>query len=303
MSAGSYVWYGGVDDARFIEYVLSTAGQGGFPDPVRHPDKIRRHLAEGKLIKLWGMSDIVEQARERGLLQPIEAARAAINPAIAARAVDRLSLKYVGHGRWCYAFSFPGLNLLDAWQVTRYEVLRTKLASWMLPIMRLIPGWENCYIDRANLHVGGRESRYLRAVTMLTSQDIYRQDADAPTPPDTVGRSGAHDPGKNRLWVAYPIPYGMLVPRALDGVLCCTRAVGAEPHVALNAHRGIVPTIVVGQAAGTAAALAVQRGVAPRDVDLAQLQEVLRSADVVLDVERVAFDFEIPRDKVKRDIP
>jgi hypothetical protein len=46
--------------------------------------------------------------------------------------------------------------------------------------------------------------------------------------------------------------------------------VGAEPPVALNAHRGIVPTIVCGQAAGTAAALAVQAGVAPRDVDLGQ---------------------------------
>jgi hypothetical protein len=174
----------------------------------------------------------------------------------------------------------------------------------MLPVMRLIPGWEDCYIDRTNIYIGSRESRYLKAVKMLTKEDIFSpENATAPTPPDTVGRSGAHDPGKNRLRVACPIPYGMIVPAALDGVLCCTRAVGAQPRVALDAHRGIVPTVVVGQAAGTAAALAVQAGVVPRDVDLRQLQEALRGDDVVLDIERVEFDFEIPEEKIRRDIP
>jgi hypothetical protein len=152
--------------------------------------------------------------------------------------------------------------------------------------------------------MGGRESRYLKAVKMLTQEDIFApENRTEPTPPDTVGRSGAHDPGKNRLWAAYPIPYGMIVPQELDGVLCCTRAVGAEPRVALDAHRGIVPTIVVGQAAGTAAALAIQCGVQPRDVDLQQLQDVLRRDDVVLDTERVEFDFQIPEDKIRRDLP
>ena len=51
------------------------------------------------------------------------------------------------------------------------------------------------------------------------------------------------------------------------------------------------------------AALAVQAGVAPRDVDLRQLQEALRGDDVVLDVERVEFDFEIPEEKIRRDVP
>jgi hypothetical protein len=91
----------------------------------------------------------------------------------------------------------------------------------------------------------------------------------------------------------------MIVPERLDGVLCCARSVGAEPGVALNAHRGIVPTIVVGQAAGTAAALAVRAGVQPRDVNVHVLGEALRRDDVVLDAERVGFDFEIPKDRIR----
>ena len=135
---------------------------------------------------------------------------------------------------------------------------------------------------------------------MLTGEDVFSPtNGSTATPPDTVGRSGAHDPGKNRLRFAYPIPYGMIVPEKLDGVLCCARAVGAGPPVALNAHRGITPTIVVGQAAGTAAALAVKAGVQPRDVDLSALQTALRQDDVVLDAETMEFDFEIPEDKIK----
>lgn len=301
ISPGYYVWFAGIDDERYIEYLLSTPGQGGYPDPVQYPDKVRRHIREGKLVKVWGLSEILERAEDLGLLDPIRA----LLPDMPPRAYRGLSMKYVGNARWCCSLAGPRtLNLLDAWDLTRYDLLRAKFTSLMLPVMRLIPGWEECYIDRSNIYPGGRESRYLKAVRMLTVEDIFDpQNATSPTPADTVGRSGAHDPGKNRLWVAYPIPYGMIVPASLDGVLCCTRAVGAEPRVALDAHRGIVPTIVVGQAAGTAAALAVQAGVEPREVDLGRLQDALRRDDVVLDVERVEFDFEIPEDKIRRDLP
>jgi hypothetical protein len=298
MSASFYVWYGGVDNEKYVEYVLSTPGQGGYPDPQKYPDKVRRHICEEKLVKIWGLGQIVERANELGLLDPIGEILSAVDGGAhrGPRRIEGISMKYVGNARWCCSFGgFRGLNLLDAWMLTEYEVLRIKLANMMLPVMRLIPGWENCYVARTNIHMGGRESRYLKAVRMLTEEDVFSPANETGlTPLDTVGRSGAHDPGKNRLKVAYPIPYGMLIPEKLDGVLCCTRAVGAEPPVALNAHRGIVPTIVVSQAAGTAAALAVQAGVDPRDIDLRQLQDMLRKDDVVLDVERVEFDFEIP---------
>ena len=301
INVGYYVWYGGVDNEKYIEYILNTPGQGGYPDPLKYPDKVRKHIREGKLVKIWGLREILEKAKGLGLLDPIEKALSGL-PSPPSRG---LSMKYVGDARWCCSFGgFRGLNLLDTWELTRCEILRTKLTNLLLPVMRLIPGWEGCYIARTNSYMGSRESRYLKAVKMLTKEDIFApENRTESTPPDTVGRSGAHDPGKNRLWVAYPIPYGMIVPKKLDGVLCCARAVGAEPRVALDAHRGIVPTIVVAQAAGTAAALAIQCGVQPRDVDLQQLQDALRRDDVVLDVETVEFDFQIPEDKVRHDLP
>jgi hypothetical protein len=297
MSPGCYIWFGGVDNEQYVDYLLDAAEQGGYPDPQEYPEKLRQHMREEKLIKVWGLSEIVEQADAMGLLQPIEEALREAGREV--KLPKGLSMKYVGNSRWCTGLSgLRGLNLLDAWQVTEFEILRDKLIQALLPVMRLIPGWEDCYIARTNIHIGGRESRYLKAERMLTTDDIFFQDRESvATKPDTVGRSGAHDPGKNRLRVAYPIPYGMLVPKKLDGTLCCTRAVGAEPPVALNAHRGIVPTIVVGQAVGTAAALAAAAGVEPRSVDLERLQDTLREDDVVLDVERVSYDFKVPVDK------
>ncbi len=295
--AGYYVWYTGVDNEAFAEYYMSRPDYRGYPDPKLYPDKVLAHLREEKLVYFWGMREILAEARSKGMMKHIDAELAAMGQS----PLSQLYAKSVGRGRWCHSLSgMKGLNLVDAWDVTRFEILRIKLANWMLPVLRLTPGWENCYISRTNTYVGGRESRYLKAVTMVTEHTIFSpENAAMPTPADTIGRSAAHDPGKNRLWTAYPIPYGALVPEKLDGVLCCTRAVGAQPPVALNAHRGIVPTIVVGQAAGTAAALAVKAGVLPRAVDLKKLQATLRQDDVVLDVERVTFDWEIPKDKLK----
>jgi len=292
MAGGFYVWFGGISNEAFADYLLTSSSMTGYPDPGAYPDKLVQHLSENKLVYVRGFQDILDEAKELGLLSRVQEALSEVD----ARPICRLGMKSIGHGRWCCAFTaLRNLNLLDTWEVSNYEILRSKVTSMMLPIMRLIPGWGECYIARTNLHVGGRESRYLKAVKVLKEENIFSSESESgPTPPDTVGRSGAHDPGKNRLKVAYPIPYGMIVPEKLDGVLCCTRAVGAAPPVALNAHRGIVPTIVVGQAAGTAAALAVRTGVEPRDVNLEELQNALRQDNVVLDEERVEFDFEIP---------
>lgn len=228
MAAGFYVWYGGVDNAAFADYYLGHANYRGYPDPQGHPEKVRRHLAEEKLVYYRGMQEILQEARSRGLMKRIDDALAEMGQA----PLVQLGAKYVGRGRWCHSFSsLRNINLLDAWNVTQFEILRIKLANWMLPVLRLTPGWQDCYIARTNTHIGGRESRYLQSVTMINERTIFSPDnATMPTPPDTVGRSGAHDPGKNRLRTAYPIPYGALLPAELDGVLmlCARRGSAAS---------------------------------------------------------------------------
>ena len=312
MAPGWYTYFGGVDNERFIEYAVENIGAGltwgaskfdripgaeGEPatwqrKPGRHqgdrsypattnPGKVWHHLRTGRMILFSGFSDVLKRAEELGLFAHLmEATEKVARP-------ERFMVKWVGHDVWAVPSGFAPFDGTDATQLTRYDCLKTQADAAMLRIVRLIPGWERAYIARSSRRVGMRETRVLRAVTMLTGDDLFLPDHDRP---DAVGRSGAHDPGKNVLRKAYPIPYGCLVPEALDGVIVAARPVGAADRVALDAHRGITPTIVVGQAAGTAAALAARSGVEIRDVDVQALRQVLRAADVVLDVETVPLD-------------
>lgn len=72
----------------------------------------------------------------------------------------------------------------------------------------------------------------------------------------------------------YQIPYGCLVPTKADRLLVAGRCVSAS-HEALGAIRVMPPAFAMGQAAGTAAALAVAEGVEPRKVPVPWLQETL----------------------------
>ncbi len=106
--------------------------------------------------------------------------------------------------------------------------------------------------------------------------------------PDTIGRAaapidfhgGAAD--EKLSWLktydkgnaAYQIPYRILLPRRPENLLVAGRCVSAE-HLAAGSLRMMPACAVTGQAAGTAAALAAKQGVAPRNLRVSHLQEVL----------------------------
>lgn len=300
IGAGFYVWYAGIDNEKYIEWYLTQANaQGGYPDPQLHPEKVRQHLKEEKLIYMSGapFSDLMKKAEKMGLTDKIDD----LMEALEAMILLSFSMKWVGRDKWnLHLTGLSALNMLDAWQLTKYEIFRQKLALYLLPILRLIPGWEKAYLVRESLYIGSRETRWLKAVKIINQDLIWDpENKTRPTPEDAIGRSGAHDPGKNRVWAGYPVPYGIIVPEKLDGVLVCARAVGTHPDRALDAHRGITPGMITGQGAGTAAAIAVKNGVQPRAVDLKSLQATLRKDGVQLDHESVQFDFEIPKDKIR----
>lgn len=300
IGAGFYVWYGGIDTEKFIDwYVENTDANGGYPNPQKYPDMVKKNVKESKLIKISGtaFTPIMAKADDLGLMEKIEE----ILEEIEVMGFLSLGMKWVGDDRWCIPFmGLPNLNLLDAWQLTDFEIFRQKLAFHMIPILRLIPGWEDCYISREAVYMGSRETRWLKAVKMIDQNLIWdKENATKPTPKDAIGRSGAHDPGKNLLWAGYPIPYGMIVPEKLNGVLVCARAVGTKPDRSLDAHRGITPNMVVGQGAGTAAALAVKENQEPRDVDPEKLHNILKEDGVQMDHEVYDFDFEIPKEKIR----
>jgi hypothetical protein len=80
----------------------------------------------------------------------------------------------------------------------------------------------------------------------------------------------------------YPIPYRSLTPRREDCANLLVPVSLSASHVAFGSVRMEPTLMLLGHAAGAAAALAAQRDVGVQDVDVDALQGSLREADQVL---------------------
>jgi hypothetical protein len=84
------------------------------------------------------------------------------------------------------------------------------------------------------------------------------------------------DPGKSMS-----IPYRCMLPKNTENLLVAGRCVSYEASVA-NCIRCMPQCMAMGQAAGTAAAIAVKRGIGPRNIDIGLLQDTLRKEGAIL---------------------
>jgi hypothetical protein len=80
----------------------------------------------------------------------------------------------------------------------------------------------------------------------------------------------------------YPIPYRSLTPRRDDAENLLVPVCLSASHVAFGSVRMEPTLMLLGQAAGVAAAQAARRGVAVQDVEVALLQADLRDERQVL---------------------
>ena len=91
----------------------------------------------------------------------------------------------------------------------------------------------------------------------------------------TVGGANDVDPKKVQP-EPYDIPYRSLLPQKVDNLLVAGRHYSATSS-AQKMSREIPPCMAMGEAAGVAAALALDAGVTVRDVDVKRLQIKLRA--------------------------
>lgn len=72
----------------------------------------------------------------------------------------------------------------------------------------------------------------------------------------------------------YDIPYRCLIPLRIEGLLVAGRCISSEQQP-YESHRAMVPVMAIGQAAGTAAALASRKRTHPRSLEVRTLQDAL----------------------------
>lgn len=165
--------------------------------------------------------------------------------------------------------SLFGVNGLDPEQLTRAEIVTREHTLRLAEFLKeCVPGFARSRIEYTANQIGVRETRRIKGLCSPTLSEALAGDLR-----DIVARPYA----RRRMGV----PYGSLVPELVDGVLVAGRCMSAEQD-AMVQLRLIPVCLATGQAAGVAAALAVQEDVTPRQVDVATLQARLGEQGVNL---------------------
>ena len=178
----------------------------------------------------------------------------------------------------------------NAAQLSDAEVQgRRQIVDFFQFLRESAPGFENAYILEIAPQVGVRETRRVLGEYQLTEEDVLQ----CASFDDSIGVNGwmieEHVAGNIAFkWQDIPncrgfnhLPYRMLLPRQVDNLLVAGRC-ASMTHMGQSAARVSGGCFVMGQAAGTAAALAIQAGVRPRDLSVPALQQQLEAAGAYL---------------------
>ncbi|RDI39999.1 FAD-dependent oxidoreductase [Falsibacillus pallidus] len=152
-----------------------------------------------------------------------------------------------------------------------------------------VPGFEKAGIASIAPQIGVRETRRILGEYVLTAEDV----TNGTKFEDRIAMSAypidIHDPKKDYVTFAevggdgtFDIPYRCLLPKEIENVLAAGRCISTT-HEAFATTRLTPSAMATGQAAGTAASIAVKEGVRPKDINISSLQKILKDNDVILD--------------------
>lgn len=140
-----------------------------------------------------------------------------------------------------------------------------------------VPGFESAVVIDTAPQVGTRSSRMLKGEYIITRQKLMDgaryEDAVVVAQPPYRQFDPAHS--------LKEVPYRCFLPKTIKNLLVAGRCLSGD-FGAIEMLRVIPTVMLMGQACGTAAAMAVQEGVDVKQVDVKKLQENLRKQNVLL---------------------
>jgi len=254
-----------VNVLELIDYLLENPQDARpFPD-VELYDWLAR-LRKAEVFVLGAFTSLVARARARGMDLPRDNVPGVVFAkrgeffTVASRVVD--------------------VDPSDPENLSKAELTGMRQArQWLSFLRNDVPGFSDADFVATPHQIGLRETNHLVGTYQLTGEDLMagRTFEDAITagayhldihPPDHAGIDTQRPPH-------YQIPYRALLPRDVDSVVVAGRAVSAT-HEAMASTRVIPISMALGQAAGTAAALATEAGCELRNLDVQTLRRTLR---------------------------
>lgn len=273
----------GVDTERLLRFVRDNpenAGLGEFKGLGKSRAECAQALYEQGLAKVFLVSEgpLMKQAIEEGYLH--SSSMIGITPtSIARREVSLNTTRYVADATNTRTLSgaFPELAK-QAWQAADFARKR-------------IPGFESAVFSAFAPRVGIRETRRVKGEYQLSDVDV----AEGRKHDDGIAK-GAHEidvhlagTGHYRTPIkdggSYDIPYRTLIPKGIANAFVIGRCFSSS-RIAYSTARVMGTCLAMGQAAGTAAAMAANRtdtNFDLRQIDVPVLRDVLKSQGAVLD--------------------
>jgi hypothetical protein len=272
---------GNVDTDELLQYANSN------PDQFIKDTHVNFVVPEEGKLRLAGFFDLVKAAREKKELD---------------KDCHYLRIETVDFDKKIALINTVrvyGVDGTNAWDVTRGEIESRKQMETLITFMKAkVPGFGKSFLIDTSDMLGVRETRHVHGLYTLNYDDVLKERQFD----DTVGINCTHLPhGKemhspdaneggetdiaNRVddWprLCHEIPFRILVAKDVDNLYVAGRHMSAT-HEADRVTRNIPPCILVGQAAGTAAALCSKMKITPKQLDIRTLQRELLANDVVL---------------------
>ena len=180
-------------------------------------------------------------------------------------------------------------NPTDPFDVTKAEIEAREQVFELCHFLKdNIEGFERARVLSTAIQIGIRESRKIDGEYTLTAADlkalsrfpdaiaVANYDMDIHNP---EGSGTSHYFFGDGQW--YEIPYRCLIPKHMDNLLVAGRCISST-HEAQASYRVMPYCAELGQAAGTAVAVAVRNHTDVRNVDVKQVQESLRKEGFVI---------------------
>ncbi len=270
----------GVDPKRLLQFVLEhpeNCGLGENPNSKKSAAELAQELYDLGIPKVFFSSKgpLMRGAIERGELN---SSMLAFNPNAKDGSVLTVNTTRISKKDCIGAQTLGSVMLALTDQVKRaFSFIKNN-----------IPGCEGAVFDGIAPRLGVRESRRILGEYYLTGDEV----AEGTKRSDGIAKGGheidVHGSGTNHIRKtiknagSYDIPFGCLKPRGIENLLMAGRCISAD-RVAHSSARVMGTCLAMGEAVGTAAALAKAQGISAREVKVSDLREKLKAQGAILD--------------------
>lgn len=185
-----------------------------------------------------------------------------------------------------------GVDGSDVFSLTHGEIEGYLQIEKFVDVLRKhVPGFENCILSQIYPTLGIRESRRFRGIKQLQEEAVVQGEIG----PDTIGigsyivdiHMGNGSGTIIKKIPPYGLPYGITVSSEIEGLMFAGRCASMDA-VVMSSARVMPICMAMGEGAGVGAALAVKKGISPRDVDVNEIREILKKSNVLLAPEEKA---------------